>query len=485
MIYQSIRRYKMKKLCFLLVVMCILAGSVFAAVVTEYADVSCRTRSDDTSYLVNGDSDPGDGSTHDSVKLSIRNSGRGEKSWIRFDLNPDVLSTARSAQLRITLHESKTGSADLSAVNDDCHDNDNWADSTGTAVPEEGIGALTWNNAPGNDIADWGALDAAKTTFLERFDYDGAAGDQFFIDVSTALQADTDGIVQFVLHDSTGDTKFSTHDHTSGEEYWPALLLKLPPEGADWPEPEDGAVVPVTLPSLSWTNPDPNDGSSSITCTVWLGTEPNRIGNMESVLLGTDVSSVAINTTNFPTYGSLTNNTLYYWFVDCEDPSPNRVPSSIPGEEWSFYVGQAPSVDAGPDQTLWLDPGPSVVVSLDGTTSDDGSYTVLWTQEGNGAPAVTISPDNVDDTTVTITERGDYEFTLTATETGTEGLLATSDTVRIVVGDDACDASHIDSGAEYNAADENQDCIVDLADFVALIATNWLNCTDTLTTCGQ
>jgi len=135
-----------------------------------------------------------------------------------------------------------------------------------------------------------------------------------------------------------------------------------------------------------------------------------------------------------------------------------------------------PVVDAGPDQVVWLDPN-SVTVDLDGTTSDDGDYTVLWTQ--TGGTDVTISPNDVDDTTVTLTERGIYTFKLTADD----GLLQTSDTVRIFVGDDACDASHLQTDDPYNDADINEDCIVDLTDLTELILNAWLDCSDTLTNC--
>lgn len=140
-----------------------------------------------------------------------------------------------------------------------------------------------------------------------------------------------------------------------------------------------------------------------------------------------------------------------------------------------------PDVDAGPDQVTWL--GRSGLpnretVSLDGTVSDDGSYTVLWTQVGNGAPTVTIDPDDTADTSVTITEHGIYEFMLTAFD----GAGQSEDTVEAVVGADACEASHWSTGDAYSMADFNQDCRVDVQD-VALFAAKWLNCTNNLTYC--
>jgi hypothetical protein len=51
-----------------------------------------------------------------------------------------------------------------------------------------------------------------------------------------------------------------------------------------------------------------------------------------------------------------------------------------------------------------------------------------------------------------------------------------------VVGDDACDASHLDSQEGYPAGDMNTDCIVDLLD-LGEFASAWLNCSDVLTNC--
>lgn len=140
-----------------------------------------------------------------------------------------------------------------------------------------------------------------------------------------------------------------------------------------------------------------------------------------------------------------------------------------------------PNVDAGADQVSWLGHSGITgeeIVTLDGTTSDDGPYTVLWTQVANGAPAVTIMPDNVDDTTVTFTQGGVYEFKLTAND----GAGQVSDTVKIIIGTNGCDAWHLSTSEAYSPADLNHDCIFDFQDF-ALFAMSWMNCTNTLQTC--
>jgi hypothetical protein len=66
---------------------------------------------------------------------------------------------------------------------------------------------------------DLGSLDTSKTTLLTTVNFtDGVPGDPFTIDVLEALQADTDGIVQFVCHNSNGLLQLATHDH--GEVTW-------------------------------------------------------------------------------------------------------------------------------------------------------------------------------------------------------------------------------------------------------------------------
>ncbi len=250
------------------------------------------------------------------------------------------------------------------------------------------------------------------------------------------------------------------------------------------PNPANGISVETSLSTLSWTNPEPNTPGAPITCDVYFGVDPNR-PDMDKVTLGADISSVEINATNFPHHTPLTNNTWYYWVVDCHDPSGGGL---IEGLMWSFYTddNEPPTADAGPDQVVWLGKSGTPnqeMIQLDGTaSSDDGKpnpLTYLWEQVPNDAPEVTVTPDNIANPTVTVTERGVYEFSLTVDDGGKQN----SDTVQISVGTDACDASHLSTGDPYNEWDQNMDCLVDLKDF-ASFALNWLDCTDTLTYCG-
>ncbi len=83
--------------------------------------------------------------------------------------------------------------------------------------------------------------------------------------------------------------------------------------------------------------------------------------------------------------------------------------------EVSFPDNEAPTVDAGPDQTVTMVPG----VTLDGTVSDDGkpnppgTVTTAWSKV-SGPGTVTFADDTAVDTTATFSVVGTYELRLTA-----------------------------------------------------------------------
>lgn len=454
-------------------------GPLVGTVYTFTAVESCRTE------LFDGVNPRMDDNRNDNNKLSIRSDEKAVKSWIKFDINDMEYdpADARAATLKITAIRARSGTTKLSSVNDSCLDNIGWTKTT-----------LTWNNAPGNIPSDDGAyprntefsvddlranLDPLLTTGLPNVDYSAGCqvGDQFSIDVLSVIQQDTDGIVQFALHGSNGLMDFATHGNTT-VAYRPVLEIVIPPAGADWPIPYYGQIVPTTTSKLKWTNPEPNLPGGVITCRVYFGKDPNR-PQMDYKDLTAGLSEVALTAENFEHFAPIQDKQTYYWVVDCQDSTRDDI---LEGQMWHFQVNNndAPVVNAGPDQVTW---GLPKTIYLDGQTSDDGlpvppgAYTVLWTQ--TSGPTVSISPDDKDKTSVEITESGVYEFKLTADD----GEKETSDTVRIVVGTDACQASHLNTGQPYNRSDINLDCVVDLEDFALLIAKNWLDCTDTLNDC--
>jgi pectate lyase len=174
--------------------------------VIDYADQSCRT-----------DGGSSSSNTHDASKLTVYAGSNGNKSWLKFDTAMLDIEHISGATLRVTLAGARSGVThfDVSAVNDNCTTNILWHDRN-----------LTWNNAPGNLTTSISAVDSNNTTYVGTINFtNGTAGQQFTINVLPIIQADTDGIVQFVLHNCNTQTNFATHDHTSGEAYWPALFV--------------------------------------------------------------------------------------------------------------------------------------------------------------------------------------------------------------------------------------------------------------------
>lgn len=130
---------------------------------------------------------------------------------------------------------------------------------------------------------------------------------------------------------------------------------------AKLPAPYNDEYMIDSPTTLSWTNPLPLDGTSSITCTVYLGTDSNRT-SMDSVTLAPDEASVQINTTHFPNYGTLQRGIDYDWIVDCVDASPQANPANGLGETWMFH-NYLPDQDGFGGQATGGEGGATVTVS--------------------------------------------------------------------------------------------------------------------------
>jgi hypothetical protein len=279
------------------------APAVFADIIIM-ADESCRT-----SIL------KPDTNNHDSSKLSIRSDEKSAKSWIKFDISGLDVDNLESATLTVASNRTKAGNhhIDVSYINDDCLDNIGWDERS-----------LTWNNAPGNDTASLSGLDTTKTTFLTTINYsDVVAGDSFTIDVLEALETDTDGIVQFVFHNSNNLQDLATHDHA--EEAWRPFISAT--EGAKNQArksyPAKGATDVVRDVVLSWT---PGEFASSID-----GHKVYFSENFSDVNAG--IGAITQSAASYAP-GRLEFETTYYWRVDEVNSPPDS--TVYEGNVWSF-----------------------------------------------------------------------------------------------------------------------------------------------------
>ncbi len=468
----------------LLVCVVIILGNVFAT--AAFADIiiaateSCRTEG----------ATKADENRHDSSKLSIRASSNGGKAWVKFELVDLDVGKLESAVLTVSLHEGKDGdqSFDVSYVNDDCLDNIDWDDRS-----------ITWNNAPGNDTADLGLLDPAKTTYLSTVNFtDGFAGDSFTIDVLEALQNDTDGIVQVVLHNSPNLINLSTHDHAV-EEQRPFIDATYKPQQAHAPKPEDNEIgVSVVNTILSWKagldpdNPDlPNP--NIVEHYLWISvpfdaanpvipTNPwDAPGTQQfTIAADTDPADGNVDPNVSKVISGLQKDKLYLWVVDEGlvgssgplEPDPAKI---IWGDIWRFETETTgPAVDAGESTVTWLKEDGTTTVDLNGIVTDDtGDVSVIqWSVLSPAEATVGIANPAVAATTATLTETGTYMLQLYARDATMQ---EDSDIIEINVYNDSCEAAK-NSPDGYTAPefDFNDDCKVDFLD-LALFVAGWLD----------
>jgi hypothetical protein len=121
-------------------------------------------------------------------------------------------------------------------------------------------------------------------------------------------------------------------------------------------------------------------------------------------------------------------NPVYYWRVDCIDGTVTT------GRQWRFYTNQAPVVDAGPKQNIWLAPSTASAV-MNATATDDNlpnppaAMTYLWTKD-SGPGTVTFTPSaTVLKPTAAFTTAGDYVLKLAVYD----GSATSNDTVAVRV----------------------------------------------------
>jgi hypothetical protein len=355
------------------------------------------------------------------------------------------------------------------------------------------LNGTSWNTAPGVDNTPVPALNSPITIdTLDTADISGllAAFPVPNIDVwlstgvfpalDAALNADTDGsiVLMYITYDpETVGYEYLSPSHTRAAETetnLKGIILRGQiwyPTYATDPNPAvNSSANPSTLTQLSWTNPAPSEEGATVTSNVYFGTtEPNVTD--PDYGLATLATGTANEYVTLPY--ALTRNVTYYWVVDTVDSASGLEK----GFAWTFNTNNnAPVVNTGDNQYLWLDPT-SATADLNGAVTDDGfpePYTVKWEQV-DGPVIVATEPNDVEDITVVLPSTGLYTFKLTADD----GDLTGEDSMTVFVGATPCYAAKAKPGYAQIYSDYNNDCFVDLSDLGEFVA-EWLLCNDSM-----
>ncbi len=249
----------------------------------------------------------------------------------------------------------------------------------------------------------------------------------------TTLTCDVSGYEQTGLNDIWAMIFEAMPNGAAGTNYVDFLRLgDYATTTATDPTPCDTCGVPITVTELSWTNP-PSEGT--LTCDVWLSTDPNTLLWTSADLLEDDLSVTPEAIATATIAPALIDNKTYYWRVDMTD----SITGETIGKLWSFNTFNLPPVvDAGLKQNVWLK-SDSATVALNGSATDDGlpdppdAMEFEWTYESDPAGKTVVFGDASEAvTTATFTEAGTYTLTLTADD----GLYTEPPTVNAEEGDD-------------------------------------------------
>ena len=220
------------------------------------------------------------------------------------------------------------------------------------------------------------------------------------------------------------------------------------------PNPPDGdkSLLP-DVDELSWTNPEQVTPAEIITCDVWFtnnfpeygkyADDPNFTNYADKIIDNEPVESVTLSALE-PEVNILADET-YYWRVDCYDPNKIDDPENYPviGFVWTFdTINRAPEVDAGYNQSAWIE-GTEAAVTLTGTITDDilplyVTTTYEWSKisgSGNMIPAGgdsltgDVPEDGIISTAVTFDAADTYVVQLEGYDTLRTG----TDTIKVYV----------------------------------------------------
>lgn len=255
--------------------------------------------------------------------------------------------------------------------------------------------------------------------------------------------------------------------------------------GAYDPLPTSGSDGIATDVSLSW---DLAGSYTPIEYKLYVrATNPNFLETGSNLVNGVSVAPALSGRTSYP-LSNLDGSTEYFWRVDAYEPNiPD--PNLYTGSTWSFTTvstNESPTVDAGDSIVTWVANAATGTIQLQGVVDDNGEGDIVsqgWTVlasdfPGIPAPGITFTDAADPITTVTITEAGIYTLVYTVDDGVNPEV---SDAMEFAVYADACLAAKNNPNVPYegNYHDYNNDCIVNILDFV-IFAAEWLE--DTTTT---
>ena len=226
---------------------------------------------------------------------------------------------------------------------------------------------------------------AFAETWIYANGYDGAVAQPWANQSVTATAPVGTATVRTVLGSWTASD--------GGTVRFDNAVLKLGTEASN-PDPADDAVLPSnTVSSLSWTNPDPLNGTDALTISVKFDIEPG-VGiydpndNNVSTGGGTDIETIALSTMTNPPTSPLPDG-YYSWQVIVTDPNTTGggVPVVTQGPVWLFEVGDAAPVVGQPvNQYMWLSQDDSAIPGGDGPSNVRYfQVTASYTDDGKSA----------------------------------------------------------------------------------------------------
>lgn len=231
------------------------------------------------------------------------------------------------------------------------------------------------------------------------------------------------------------------------------------------PQPANySAANPLTVDTLSWSLPDPNNPGGTVTCDVIFTSDPNLPANAK-IVDNQDLETIGI---------SLEPGLDYYWQITVYDSA--FAEPTIVSPVFTFNTrNEAPTADAGDDVQTWLVDSTRDIQLAGAVIDEDGSGpdTYLWevTSNANDLNPATLDDATLANATVTLPESGWYTLSLVVNDGADPSEAA--DTMRIRVYADACAHAQAQNGYLTPVGDTDNDCDVDIADF-AIVAADWL-----------